>query len=77
MRQNAKNKVALCGLAHYPIPNSSNSGTAEFKLGGQDFTLSFLCVFVHTMFTDLFNYYTNISQKDILDSSRFPSPELV
>lgn len=68
MRQNTKNKVVLGKLACYPIPNSSNSGTAEFKLGGLDFTLS---MYKHThraTFTDTFNYYTNTSQKDILES---------
>lgn len=50
------------------IRNSSNSGTAEFKLGGQDFTLSMHKHTRRAMFTGMFNYYTNISQKDILES---------
>ena len=68
MRQNAKNKVVLGRLARYPILYSSNSGTAEFKLGGQDFTLSTHKHIQRATFTDMFNYYTNISQKGILES---------
>jgi len=68
MSQNAKNKVVLDRLACYPIPNSSNSGTGEFKLGEQDFTVSMHKYTQRPTFTDVFNYYNNISQKVILES---------